>query len=62
MVTAKEYRELALEFYRWAEEAEADEVRDTYTRMADEWTIAALSVNCSPPATRGPAIVTITRH
>jgi hypothetical protein len=62
MVTAKEYRELALEFYRWAEQAEADEVRDTYTRLADAWTIAALSVNCSPPTTSGHTITTITRH
>jgi hypothetical protein len=62
MVTAKEYRELALEFYRWAEEAEADEVRDTYTRLADGWTIAALSVNCSRPTVCGHTLSTITRH
>ena len=62
MVTAKEYRELALEFYRCAEEAEAADVRDTYLRLADVWTVAALSVNCSLPATYRRAPSTITRH
>jgi hypothetical protein len=62
MVTAKEYRELALEFYRCAEEAEAEDVRNTYMRLADVWTVAALSVNCSPPATFGHAPSIITRH
>jgi hypothetical protein len=62
MTTAKEYRELALEFYRWAEEAETDEVRDTYARLADGWTIAALSANCLPPTSCRHTIGAITRH
>ncbi len=57
MVTAKEYRELAVEFYRWADEAEAEEIRDTYLRLAREWTLAALGANAS---TCGHPIVTTT--
>lgn len=45
MVTATEYRELALKFYRWAAEAETEEVRETYLRLAREWTLAALGAN-----------------
>jgi len=59
MVTAKEYRELAVEFYRWADEAETEEVRDTYLRLARGWTLAALGVNAS---TCGHPIVTTTRR
>jgi hypothetical protein len=59
MVTAKEYRELAEEFYRWADEAEAEEIRDTYLRLARGWTLAALGVNAS---TCGHPIVTTTRQ
>jgi len=51
MVTAKEYRGLALKFYRWAAEAETEEVRDTYLRLARGWTIAALNANCLPART-----------
>jgi hypothetical protein len=40
MVTAREYRELAVEFYKWADEAETEEVRDTYLRLASKWIIA----------------------
>ena len=59
MVTAKEYRELAVEFYRWADEAETEEVRDTYLRLARGWTLAALGINAS---TCGHPIVTTTRQ
>jgi hypothetical protein len=45
MVTAKEYRELAIEYYKWADEAETDQVRATYLRLAREWTLAALGAN-----------------
>ncbi len=62
MVTAKEYRELAVEFYKWADEAETEEVRDTYLRLAREWTLAALGVNCVPASTRAHSIVTTTRQ
>jgi hypothetical protein len=62
MVTAKEYRELAVEFYRWADEAEAEEIRDTYLRLAREWTLAALGVNSLPASPREHSIVTTTRQ
>jgi hypothetical protein len=45
MVTATEYRELAVKYYNWAGEAETEEVRDTYLRLAREWTLAALGAN-----------------
>jgi hypothetical protein len=54
MVTATEYRDLALKFYRWAAEAETDEVRDTYLRLARGWTLAALGVNYLPLNRPGP--------
>jgi hypothetical protein len=56
MVTAKEYRGLALKFYRWAAEAETEEIRDTYLRLARGWTIAALNANCLPARTCGYSI------
>jgi hypothetical protein len=59
MVSAKEYRELAVEFYRWSDEAETEEVRDAYLRLARGWTLAALGVNAS---TCGHPIVTTTRQ
>ncbi len=62
MVTAKEYRELAVEFYKWADEAETEEVRDTYLRLAREWTLAALGANCVSVSTGGHSIVTTTRQ
>ena len=62
MVTAKEYRELAVEFYKWADEAETEEVRDTYLRLAREWTLAALGVNSLSVSTCGHSIVTATRQ
>jgi hypothetical protein len=62
MVTAKEYRELAVKFYRWADEAETEETRDTYLRLAREWTLAALGANGLPALTCGHSIVTTTRQ
>jgi len=62
MVTAKEYRGLALKFYRWAAEAETEEVRDTYLRLARGWTIAALNPNCLPARACGYSIVSTTRQ
>jgi hypothetical protein len=62
MVTAKEYRELAVEFYKWADEAETEEVRETYLRLAGKWTIAALSANCLPAKFCEHSIVTATRQ
>jgi hypothetical protein len=62
MVTAKEYRELAVEFYKWADEAEIEEIRDTYLRLARGWTLAALGANGLPPSTCEHSIVTTTRQ
>ena len=62
MVTAKEYRESAFESYRWAAEAETEEVRDTYLRLARGRTIAALNANCLPARTCGYSIVSNTRQ
>jgi hypothetical protein len=62
MVTAKEYRELAVEFYRWADEAETKEVRDVYLRLARGWTLAALGANSLPDSIYGHSIVTTTRQ
>ena len=45
MVTAKEYRELSAKYYRWADEAVTEEARDTYLRLAGQWTLAALTAN-----------------
>jgi hypothetical protein len=52
IVTAKEYRELSVEFYKWADAAETEEMRDTYLRLAGKRTIAALSASCLPATTR----------
>jgi hypothetical protein len=62
MVTAKDYRELSVQYYRWADEAEAEDVRDTYLRLADEWTVAALVANSSSASTYGVRTSTPTRH
>jgi hypothetical protein len=62
MVTAKEYRELAVEYYKWADEAETEEVRDAYLRLAHEWTFAALSANAHPYRPAGVRSVTTTRQ
>jgi hypothetical protein len=60
MVTAEEYRGLALKLYRWAAESETEEVRDTYLRLAREWTLAALGANDLPASSDGHSVVTTT--
>ena len=63
MVTAKEYRELSVQYYKWADEAETNEVRNVYLRLAGEWTVAALVANSSSEAsTSGIHMFTATRH
>jgi hypothetical protein len=62
MVTAKEYRDLALKFYRWAAESETEEVRETYLRLAREWTLAALGANDLSASTFGHSLVTTARQ
>jgi hypothetical protein len=55
MVTAMEYRELAIKYYKWAAEAKTEEVRDTYLRLAYEWTLAALGLGSDGNALLSPA-------
>ena len=62
MVTATEYRELALKFYRWAAEAETEEVRETYLRLARKWTLAALGANDLSASSDVHSIVTTSRQ
>jgi hypothetical protein len=42
MTTAKEYREFAKECLKWADEAEADNDRNSFLEMARDWTLAAM--------------------
>jgi hypothetical protein len=42
MTTAKEYREFAKECLKWADEAEADNDRNSFLEMARDWTLAAI--------------------
>lgn len=44
MATADEYRQFAVECFRWADEAETDEIREAFLQMARDWTAAALRV------------------
>jgi hypothetical protein len=62
MVTASDYRELSVQYYKWADEAETKEVRETYLRLADEWTIAALVANSVSAPSRGVRTFSATRH
>jgi hypothetical protein len=62
MVTAKEYRELSVQYHRWADEAEARDVRDVYLRLADQWTVAALVANSFSASTSGIHAFSPTRH
>jgi hypothetical protein len=58
MVTAQEYRELAVEFFRSADEAESEEMRDAFLQLAHDWTLAALRANDLPMSTTGHSIIT----
>ena len=62
MVTARDYRELSVQYYKWADEAVTKEVRDTYLRLADEWTVAALVANSLSASICGIRAFTATRH
>ena len=42
MATAEEYRQFATECFRWADEAETEEMREAFLQMARDWTAAAL--------------------
>lgn len=42
MTTADEFREYTNECLRWADEAETDDLRQSFLDMARDWTLAAL--------------------
>jgi hypothetical protein len=42
MATAEEYRRFAVECFRWADEAETEDMREAFLQMARDWTAAAL--------------------
>jgi hypothetical protein len=59
MTTADEYRGYAKECLRWADEAETDDLRQSFLDMARDWTLAALHLegtlgptNSDPPSAR----------
>jgi hypothetical protein len=60
MVTAEEYQELAVEFFRSADEAETEEMQDAFLQLARNWMLAALRTNDLPASTRGCSIITTT--
>jgi hypothetical protein len=62
MVTARDYRELSVQYYKWADEAETKEVRDIYLRLADEWTVAALVANSASTPSHCVRAFAATRH
>lgn len=62
MVTARDYRELSVQYYKWADEAETKEVRDIYLRLAEKWTVAALVANSPPASSCEIRAFTATRH
>lgn len=42
MAKTDEYRQFAVECFRWADEAETEDVREAFLQMARDWTAAAL--------------------
>jgi hypothetical protein len=62
MVTARDYRELSVQYYKWADEAVTKEVKDFYLHLAGEWTVAALVANSTSAAlTSGVRTLAATR-
>ena len=49
MKTASEYRAMAEECFRWAREANREEVRESYMQLAQVWLNAAALVDDVPP-------------
>ena len=49
MKTASEYRATAEECFRWAREANKEEVRDSYIQLAQVWLNAASLIDGAPP-------------
>jgi len=49
MKTALEYRAMAEECFKWAREAQAEEVRVSLRQLAQIWLDAASKLDCPPP-------------
>ena len=49
MKTAAEYRAMAEECFKWAREAQADEVRESLLQLARVWLDAACKLDGPPP-------------
>jgi hypothetical protein len=63
MKTASEYRATAEECFRWAREANREEVRDSYIQLAQVWLNAASLIDGAPPTrVAPPEIPTKARH
>jgi hypothetical protein len=45
MATPAQYRHFARECLKWATEADSDELRDSFLRMARDWEAAALAAD-----------------
>ena len=50
MKTAAEYRAMAEECFKWAREAQAEEVREPLRELAQVWLDAAAKLDGLPPA------------
>jgi hypothetical protein len=55
MKTAAEYRAMADECFKWAREAQTDEVRASYLQLAQVWLDAACKLDGLPPTRTPPA-------
>jgi hypothetical protein len=55
MKTAAEYRAMADECFKWAREAQTDEVRASYLQLAQVWLDAASKLDGLPPTRTPPA-------
>jgi len=49
MKTAAEYRAMAEECFKWAREAQDDEVRESLQQLAQVWVDAASKLDRQPP-------------
>jgi hypothetical protein len=49
MITPEQYREMAEECFRWAREAQTDDVRLCYLNLAQIWLEAATWIDSAPP-------------
>jgi hypothetical protein len=56
MKTAAEYRAMADECFKWAREAQTDEVRAPYRQLAQIWLDTASKLDGLPPTRSPPAL------